>query len=198
MSERKSAPLLIEGDMSHAQRQAYRQGLATSMEMPFEQLLRREDDGLPHGADYQAEEDEVAFALKRAGVRAMMRRLIGAAMRPGSENLKPAARFSFQRLMKAFFQMARAMGMGEVVGLSYEDEGMMFGESKAAVSWRLKRLSEELEAAGLRGYKLPGQKKDTPEYSKAQKASQGKNGANRSKGKRPALHGKHPTSNHAH
>lgn len=141
--------------------------------------------------------DEVVFAQMRAGVRAFMRHLVSKTLRENWESLRAEGRFSLERLLKEFFIAGRAMGLKEMLGMTMEEEGLMFGESKAAISWRLDQLSAFLKDAGFHGYKLPGQKRETTAYSQAQRRAQEK-GANRLGGKRRKDGAEHPTSNTQH
>ena len=125
-------------------------------ETPLEAFMRRDgslgDDG--------AEASEAEWEIMRRTVRKMMQFLLGDA----EEVDQPA-------MMKRLFVMGRALAIPAFLRLTMGEEALLFGQGKAAVSFRNKLFSGQLKLAGLRGYKLPGQKRETPRYAEAQRGN---------------------------
>jgi hypothetical protein len=123
-------------------------------DMPFDEMLSRESDGV------DGEIGEYEMAQRRAAIKGLFRYLLA----EGNHPLK---------LMKRLYAVGVGLCIDEFSGMTNEERGMMFGESKAAVSWRIKFLSGLIRRSGMRGVKLPGQK--SPEsaavYAQVQKGN---------------------------
>lgn len=62
------------------------------------------------------------------------------------------------KVMKRLYAVGRAMNVRPFTELTMEEQGKMFGETKAAVSWRMQLLSGLIKLRGMIGHRLPGQK----------------------------------------
>lgn len=122
-----------------------------TVDLPFDEILTSEGDGV------DGEPGEYEMAQRRAAVRAVFRYV-------GKEGPNPL------KAMKRFYTLARGMGIEPFCNLTMEEAGLMLGETKAAVSYRMKQLSGKVEVLGMKGSRLPGQKvkSSSPNYSKAQ------------------------------
>lgn len=132
------------------------------VEMPFDEILESEDDGLEGApSDYE-------MLQRQKGIEGMFRYLTV----EGSHPLK---------IMKRLYAIGRGFRIAPFVDLTMEEAGLMFGETKAAHSWRFKFLSGKIEQCGMKGSKLAGQKSkfSRGNYSAAQQGNQ-----NRKNGKR--------------
>ena len=119
--------------------------------MPFQEILEAEDDGEEERAgDYE-------FRQRMIGVKAFFRFL-------RTHGVHPAA------MLKQLAAAGRACHEEPFAAMTMGEIGMLFGETKAAHSWRCKILSREIELSGQRGSKLPGQKKRKPRKSIARSA----------------------------
>lgn len=139
--------------------------------MPWDQLLEVEGD---RGNDANTEEDderEDRMAERRAAIRGFYRYLLA----EGDHPLK---------IMKRLYAVGNGMRIEPFCTMTMEERGLMFGEGKAAVSWRMKKLSGEVEKSGQLGSRMPGQKTkgSTSKYSAAQIGNN-----NRAKGIRKKL-----------
>lgn len=122
--------------------------------MPFDDLLAAEEDG------EDGEVGEYELRQRMAGVRAFFKFLMSRGPHP-AQMLKMAA------------AAGRACRVAPFAAMTMAEAGAMFGETPAAHSWRCKLLSREIDLAGMRGSKLPGQKsKEASEsYRKARKGN---------------------------
>lgn len=64
------------------------------------------------------------------------------------------------KIMKRLWAVGRAMNLEPFTRLTITEQGLMFSETKAACSWRMKVLSGLIKLAGMAGHRLPGQKTD--------------------------------------
>ncbi len=149
----------------------------SSQAMPFDRLLAAEAGELEEAgySSTDAADREAAYVFKRGGARAVVFWL-------AEQGQNPQGKLELTRLLKAVFTLGRAMGLPQFTTLTMQEEALMFGESKAAVSWRLKQVSGMVQATGARGFKLPGQKRETTAYREAQKGNRNRRG----KKKRPS------------
>lgn len=111
----------------------------TDLRMPFQEMLEAEEDG----ADEKPGEYE--FRQRMVGVKAFFAFL-------KSHGCHPA------NMLKQLAAAGRACHIEPFCDMTMGELGMLFGETKAAHSWRCKLLSKEIELSGMRGSKLPGQK----------------------------------------
>lgn len=74
------------------------------------------------------------------------------------------------KIMKRLYAVGRAMHVDPFTQLTMEEQGGMFGETKAAVSFRMKVLSGLIKLRGMMGNRLPGQK--TPAASASYSGAQ--------------------------
>jgi len=113
---------------------------STDLRMPFQEMLEAEEDG---------EEEKPGlyeFRQRMLGVRAFFRFL-------KAHGVHPAA------MLKQLAAAGRACHVEPFSEMTMGELGMLFGETKAAHSWRCKLLSREIVLTGLHGSKLPGQKR---------------------------------------
>ncbi len=108
-------------------------------DLPFDETLAGADDG-EEGAV-----GEYEMRQRMVGIKAFFRFLKARGLHPAAmlKQLAAAGRACHE-------EPFHAMTMGEL--------GLLFGETKAAHSWRCKILSKEIELSGMHGSKLPGQK----------------------------------------
>ena len=127
-------------------------------EMPFDRLLLAEDDEITGGDEGPGDYEMMQRVV---GVKGLYRYLL-------AEGNHPLA------IMKRLYAAGAAMNIEAFASLTMEERALMFGETKAAVSFRMKKLSGMIERAGMKGSRLPGQKsKDsTANYSAAQIGNQ--------------------------
>lgn len=109
------------------------------LEMPFDDLLRQEDDG------HDGQVTDYEWNQRMVGVKAFFRFLV-------SRGVHPAG------MLKQLAAAGRAMGISPFQDMTMGEIGLMYSETKAAYSWRCKVLSREIELSGMRGSKLAGQK----------------------------------------
>ena len=130
--------------------------LAGNKEGPisFPEYVAAEDDG------NDAEAGEYELMQRMIGIKAFFRFLKARGVHPAS-------------MLKQLAAAGRACHIEPFNGMTMSEIGMMFGETKAAHSWRCKILSREIELAGMHGTKLPGQKsKEASEsYRKVRKGN---------------------------
>lgn len=159
--------------------------------MPFQELLEAEDDGEDEKAgDYE-------FRQRMIGVKAFFRFL-------RTHGVHPAA------MLKQMAAAGRACHEEPFSTMTMGEIGMLFGETKAAHSWRCKILSREIELSGQRGSKLPGQKtKEASEtYRKIRKGNTNRKGGKKQSRARqqsflrklhvPVTHDKKTNNEHEH
>ncbi len=110
------------------------------MEMPFSELLRKEDDGTdePEIGDYEIRQ-------RVAGVKAFFRFLTAKGAHPA-------------QMLKQMADVGRGMGVEPFAKMTMHEQALMFSETAAAHSWRCKVLSKMIELSGMKGSRLPGQK----------------------------------------
>lgn len=91
-------------------------------------------------------------------------------------------------VLRRVFAVAWALRPSLITHMRQTDIALMFGETKAAMSWRINQIfTGYLKAAGMRGTRVPGQKSQASisNYSAAQMGNQ-----NRAKTKRPTENSK--------
>lgn len=144
--------VLFEADMDAALRSHYLRTGAEQvfMEMPFDRMLRVEDDGAEELADD-------VFRARAEGARALFEWVMQEGCHP-------------QKLMKHLFALGRGLGIEPFCSFTMEESAMLCGEVKASHSHRCKLLSRLIERAGMKGVRLPGQK--SPEASASFAAAQ--------------------------
>ena len=150
----KSSGQIFAANMASALRHYFDRGGACDAvcaEMPFDEMLAREDDGSGEDAD------EERMAQRRAAVKA----LFGFLTAEGPQPVK---------IMKRLFAVGRGLRLPFFSELTMGEAGMMLGETKAAHSWRVKVLSGMIKLRGMKGYRLSGQKspETTGHYAAAQ------------------------------
>ena len=153
----KETAQVFAANMASALRHYFERGGACDAvcaEMPFDALLAREDDGSGEAAD------EERMAQRRAAVRA----LFGYLTAEGPQPLK---------IMKRLFAVGRGLRLPFFSALTMGEAALMFSETKAAHSWRVKVLSGMIKLQGMKGYRLSGQK--TPEAREHYAAAQAGN-----------------------
>jgi hypothetical protein len=125
------------------------------VDMPFDDLLAAEADGC------EGEPGDFEMAQRRAAVAGLFRYLLAEGPHP-------------LKLMKRLFAVGRGLGQPFFRDLTMGEAALMFSETKAAHSWRLKVLSGMIKLRGMHGYRLSGQK--TPgasaHYAAAQRGNQ--------------------------
>lgn len=157
--------VVFEANMDAGLRSAHRRGLEAvddAAPMPFDAMLRAEEDGIEGG---EAGVGDYEMRQRVVGVRAFLRFVKGRGV-------------TLPRIMKQLFAAGRAMGDPFFARLTMTESGLIFSETKAGHSFRCKLLSGEIELAGMKGIKLPGQK--SPESSAVYAAVQ-KGNSNRAK-----------------
>lgn len=125
---------------------------AAVIDLPYDEIERAEHD------DPSLEEPgEYEFAQRRCGIKGLFRYLLAEGYHP-------------LKIMKRLFAVGRGMRIEPFAEMTYEEAAMMFGETKAAHSWRMKVLSGMIKMNGMQGTKLPGQKSEaaSKRYAKAQ------------------------------
>jgi hypothetical protein len=166
--------LLVEADMDAAERRHFRRHSAEAMDggpLPFEQLNTMPFDDAARAFISERGEDEIGdyeLGMMYRGYRLAFNRILEAGV-------------TDEQLGRRVRALGRQICHPVVCELSMTEEGRLSGESKAIVSYRGKRLSAELRRAGLKGFRLPGQK--TPQSTAAYHAVQLGN-RNRKGGKR--------------
>lgn len=118
--------------------------METEEALSFHDFLAREDDGISGGDQEGAGEYEINQRI--VGIMAFFRFLKARGVHPAM-------------MLKQLAAAGRACHIEPFNLMTMEEIGLMFGETKAAHSWRCKLLSKEIELAGMRGSKLPGQKR---------------------------------------
>lgn len=112
--------------------------------------------------------DEYDWQHRMQGVRLVFRWILAEGFHP-------------LKIMKRLYAVGRAAGIEPFTQLTMEEQGMMFSETKASVSWRMKMLSGLINMRHMAGKRLPGQKSphSSASYSVAQEGNK-----NRANGKR--------------
>lgn len=155
--------------MDAALRSHYRRSGAELVytEMPYERMLRSEDDVADEDLDMDV------WRERALGARALMKQLLCEGPHP-------------QKLMKHLFTVGRALNIAPFAQFTMQEAAMLCGELKATHSYRLKLLSRLIGEAGMKGVRLPGQKSSsaTPKYSAAQKGNKNRANSVRGKGKK--------------
>ncbi len=123
---------------------------AVDMKMPFAELVEAEDDG------EEEPPGEYEYRQRYLGIKAMFRFIKGHGVHPA-------------QMLKQLVAVGRAMNEEPFAGMTMEECGDLFGETKSAHSWRCKLLSGEIKLAGMHGSQLPGQKRE--ETSESYRAS---------------------------
>jgi len=151
----KDAGRVHEANMRAALESSYarEQFAIAEQEMPFDRLLMIED-GIDDGEDPAGRYE---YHQRLVGVKALFRYILA----EGNHPLK---------IMKRLYAAGAGFREEAFSRLTMEERALMFGETKAAVSWRMKALSGLIDLAGMRGTKLPGQKSAaaTANYSACQ------------------------------
>lgn len=165
----KDGPLLDESNrrrvLESRWAQTYYGGI--SQQMPFDRLfeLEREDD-----PDLEDVDRELRIKLMMEGVKRFFLYIEA----EGGHPLK---------LLKRLYAAGAGLRRDVFARLTMEERALMFGETKAAVSWRMKFLSGVIERSGQLGSRLAGQKTKAASESYA-KAQQGNTNRRRKRRKR--------------
>lgn len=135
------------------------------VDMPFDEALKAESDGL------DGEPGEYEMAQRRAAIRGAFRYLTAEGPNP-------------LKIMKRLYALGRGLHIEPFQSMTMEESGMMFSETKAAHSWRMKYLSGLIHRSGQKGVRLPGQKSPgaSASYAECQKGNQNRKGTKRSRG----------------
>lgn len=146
--------------------------------MPFDDLLAAESDG------EDGEVGEYEMRQRMAGVRAFFKFLQSRGPHPAS-------------MLKMMAAAGRACQVAPFAAMTMEELGEMFGETKAAHSWRCKLLSREIKLAGMHGAKLPGQKSEeaSESYRRVRQRNRNRAGKISPRGGKPHKPKKGPTHN---
>ena len=91
-------------------------------DMPFDEILESESDGL------EGEPGQYEYAQRRLGIRALFAYLCA----EGNDPLK---------IMKRLYAAGRGFSLEPFCTMTMREQALMFGETPAAVSWRMKQLS---------------------------------------------------------
>ncbi len=144
-----------------------------SVEMPFDELLRAEDDGISGGETEGAGEYE--FAQRKLGVKVFFDFLLARGCTP-------------MDLFRQLAAIGRGLHRAPFAAMTMHEIAMMEGQSPAAHSWRCKVLSGEIALAGMKGSRLPGQKSKaaSESYKVCRKGNQNRLGGNKLKAAPPA------------
>lgn len=135
---------IYDANMHEALRSYYARGGTDTVEpatiqTPFLELLGKEGD-----AD-EGEVGEWEWRQRILGVRAMFRWILAEGFHP-------------LKIMKRLYAIGRALDLEPFNRLTMREQGLMFSETKAAVSWRMKQLSGLIKGLGMNGHRLAGQK----------------------------------------
>ncbi len=114
----------------------------TEVGMPFDDLLRAEDDGISGGADGPGEYE---FTQRKIGVKVFWDFLMARGSTP-------------MDLFRQLAAIGRALHRAPFHAMTMHEISMMEGQSPAAHSYRCKLMSGEIELSGMKGSRLPGQK----------------------------------------
>lgn len=127
--------------------------------MPYAEMIEREDDGLDTAPG------AYEFRQRNLGAKALLKFI-------KARGLHPAW------MLKQLVAVGRALHEEPFASLSMAEAGLLMSETKAAHSWRCKLISGEIELAGMKASKLPGQKsKDATEsYKKCRKGNKNRAG----------------------
>lgn len=105
---------------------------------PLEDLMSREEG-----------EDTDEYSIKREAFDRMLDYFFADGPHPGT-------------VMRRVFAWAKALRSELLLNMSLDEIGKMFGEGRAAQSWRIKQLvTRPLKASGAKGSHLPWQKSPT-------------------------------------
>lgn len=131
------------------------------------------DFGLLAELDASTVVDDYDWTQRVLGARLVFRWVLAEGFRP-------------LKIMKRLWAIGRAMGIEPFTQLTMDEQGKMFSETKAAVSFRMRVLSGLIQLRGMSGHRLSGQKTAASRgsYSLAQMGN-----GNRAKGRRPASEG---------
>lgn len=134
----------------------------TFVEMPFDELLRKEDDGIS-GGDEPAGEYE--FNQRKIGVKVFWDFLLARGSTP-------------MDLFRQLAAVGRGLHRAPFHAMTMHEIAMMEGQSPAAHSYRCRLLSGEIELAGMKGSRLPGQKSKaaTESYKVCRKGNNNRKG----------------------
>lgn len=123
-------------------------------EMPFDRLLQAEDDGISGG---ESEAGEYEMLQRHVGIKGLFRYILAEGHHP-------------QKIMKRLYAAGSGFLIEPFCTMTQEERGLMLGETKAAVSHRMKSISGMIEREGMKGSRLPGQKSkaSTANYSASQ------------------------------
>lgn len=155
-SLKDSKHIVHEANMNQAMRKYYLRTGAEQpcFDMPFDRILRSEEYD---GDDEALEVDEDVLAQRREAIRGVFRYLVAEGPHP-------------LKIMKRLYAVGRGLMIEPFCELTMDESALMFSESKAAHSWRVKFLSGVIERCGMKGSRLPGQKNksSTANYSMSQ------------------------------
>lgn len=133
--------VIFEADMDSALRRYYRRTgaeLATT-DMPFDEMLNLEDDHLDGDpGDYE-------WRQRAIGARSIFTYITSQGHHP-------------MKLLKMLLAAGRGLDVAPFNEFTMEESAMLCGEVKATHSARMVLLSKLMEANGMKGVRLPGQK----------------------------------------
>lgn len=109
------------------------------VDVPFDEVLMTTRD------DLDGEAGEYEWRQRIFGARLVFRWILAEGFHP-------------LKIMKRLFAVGRAMRIAPFSELTMTEQGKMFSEERASVSWRMKVLSGLIKLRGMRGHRLPGQK----------------------------------------
>lgn len=137
---------VFEANMHAAMRAVHDRGAVELREvaivdMPFDEMLKNEREG----DDLEGEPGEYEWRQRILGAQIVFRWIL-------AEGFNPL------KMMKRLFAIGRALRLEPFTQMTMNEQGLMFSETKAAVSWRMKLLSGAIKLRGMAGHRLPGQK----------------------------------------
>jgi hypothetical protein len=136
----------------------------------FEEAIAGEDDG-----EDSETVGEYEIRQRMTGARALMRFLLSHGPHPAD-------------MLKQLADAGRSMHIEPFNIMTMEEQAGLFGQGKAAVSFRNKVLSREIRLSGMRADKIPGQKSKAASESYREREIAKKrpgNGSHGTKGRRP-------------
>lgn len=139
----------------------------TAARRAAEQFRRSHEDDFAWLADLESADvvDEYDWLQRMVGVKLVFRWILAEGFHP-------------LKLMKRLYAVGRALGIEPFSQLTMKEQGQMFSETKAAVSWRMKLLSGLIRLRSMAGKRLPGQKSphSAASYSTAQQGNKNRAG----------------------
>jgi hypothetical protein len=109
------------------------------VDVPFDELL------LSVGDNLDGEAGDYEWRQRILGAKLVFRWILAEGFHP-------------LKIMKRLFAVGRAMNIAPFSELTMTEQGKMFSEERATVSWRMKVLSGLIKLQGMRGHRLAGQK----------------------------------------